>query len=84
MYPSCKIYQGDCSCKDDYISEMERNVVIQHQDSESAHHLKNHLNHGFNCSIIAYVSSNKRTRKNLEVINIAFKRPTLNDKIKYN
>ena len=55
-HPSCKIYQGDCLCKDDYTGGIERQVATcwdEHdnptQDSEAAHYLKNHLNRSFNC-----------------------------------
>ena len=28
MYKSCKIYQGDCIYKDNYIGEAKRNIYI--------------------------------------------------------
>lgn len=47
-YPSLKINQGDCICKDDYNGETERNIVTRSgenynptHDSEPLHHLKN-------------------------------------------
>ena len=91
MYHSCKIYLGDCICKDDYIGVTERNVVTrlrEHNnpthDSEPANHLKNQLNRSFNCFTIADASNNKQTQKILEAIHIVLKRrPKLNDQAKY-
>ena len=60
MFPSCKIYQGNCIYEDDYISKMERNKVAHLSESnamhdrESAHHLKNHQYHSFNWVIVSY------------------------------
>ena len=45
-YPSCKFYEGVCSCKKNYIGETKRNVITRwnkhenpNKDSEPAKHL---------------------------------------------
>ena len=89
MYPTCKIYYGLCSCKEDYVGETKPNTAIrwgEHNnptiDSEPADHLKKNIQHCFNWSIIVHASKNTRTRKNLEAIYIAKIRPSLNDQKK--
>ena len=91
MYPSCKVYQGVCTCTENYIGETERNTVTRWRehnnpthDSEPAKHLRNNLSHSFNWLIIASASKNKRTRKNLEALYIALLRPSLNDQVNSN
>ena len=90
-YEIYKIYQGDCISKDDYIGETELNVVTrlrEHNnpthDSGSEHHLKNQLNHSFNCFTIVDAPNKKQTQKILEAIHIVLKRrPQLNDQAKH-
>ena len=84
MYRSCKIYQVDCICNDDYIGEIGRNVIThwgEHNnptlDLEPVKHLTNNLNHSFYWFIVANASSSKRTWKNLEPIYIALKKQKL-------
>ena len=69
MYPSCNIYQEDCICKDDYISETERSIRRRWDeynnpthDSKLLQHLENNLNHTFHWFILVEASSNKRTK----------------------
>ena len=54
-YPSCKIYEGVCSCKENCIDETKRNVITrwnEHEnpkkDSEPAKHLFQRPDHVFN------------------------------------
>ena len=54
-YPSCKIYEGACSCKENYIGENKRNVITcwnEHEnpnkDSEPTQHLFQHPDPVFN------------------------------------
>ena len=53
-------------------------------DSEPVQHLKNSLKmkHTFNWFIIANTSNSKPTRKNLEAVNDALKRPKLKQQVK--
>ena len=53
-------------------------------DSEPAQHLQNNLNHSCNWIIVANALSNKRSWKNLKSINMALKRPKLNDEVQRN
>ena len=53
-YPSCKIYEGVCSCKENYIGETKRNVITRwnehenpNKDSEPVKHLFQHPDHVF-------------------------------------
>ena len=87
-HPSCKIYEGVCSCGDKYIGETKRNVEIrfsEHNDprkkSEPAKHLQCNLDHIFTWKILMSASLNIRTRKNLEASWIALSHPTLNNQI---
>lgn len=66
MYPSCKICQGNCICKNDYIGDTERISITRWNDHndpthdyEAEQHLYNNLNHSFNWLIVASASSNK-------------------------
>ena len=34
-YPSCKIFEGVCSCKENYIGETKRNVMTRWNDHEN-------------------------------------------------
>ena len=35
VYSSCKIYARDCSCKENYIGETERNVITRRNEHEN-------------------------------------------------
>ncbi len=87
-YPACKIYEGVCSCKENYIGETKRNVKTrwnEHEnptkDSEPAKHLNQFPNHKFYWKVIMGAPENRQKRKNLEAALIALKRPTLNDQM---
>ena len=59
-HPSCKIYEGVCSCGKNYIGETGRNVITRWQEhentklnSEPAKHLRKFPNHKFAWQIIS-------------------------------
>ena len=90
-HPSCKIYEGICSCKQNYIGETKRNVEIRWQehenmnkDSEPAKHLRDFPDHKFEWKVILNAPLNTRLRKNLEASMIALKKPSLNDQLDSN
>ena len=87
-HQACKIYEGICTCKENYIGETKRNVETrwkEHQninkDSEPAKHLREYPTHSFEWKIILNAPNDKRTRKNIEASVIALKRPFLNDQL---
>ena len=88
-HPSCVIYRGKCSCREEYIRETERNVekrCSQHNNStektEPARHLSNDIGHLFAWEILMPAPKEKRTRKNLEAFFIAVQKPLLNEQVK--
>ena len=85
-YPSCKICEGVCSCKENYIGETKRNVITRwnehgnpKKDSEPAKHLFQNPDHVFQWNVLMSAPMNNRKRKILEAFFIAVKRPTLNE-----
>ena len=34
-YPACKIYEGVCSCKENYIGEIKQNVITRWNEYEN-------------------------------------------------
>jgi len=87
-HPSCKLYQGQCSCGALYIGETKRNVQVrwkEHNDprknSEPAKHLYQNPNHSFTWSVIMSAPQNTRVRKNLEASLVALHRPSLNNQV---
>ena len=87
-HPSCKIYEGVCSCNETYIGETKRNVEVRwcehnnpkHQ-SEPAKHIKDNIEHQFIWKILCDAPDFYQTRKTLESFFIRTKRPTLNDQL---
>ena len=87
-HPSCKIYEGTCSCGETYIGETKRNVEVRWSEhnslggnSEPSKHLQLNNNHKFVWSILMTAPQNNRDRKSLEAFQIAIKRPSLNNKL---
>ena len=84
-YPSCKIYGGLCSCKENYIGDTKRNITLwnehenPYKDSEAAKPLFQHPDHVFQWKVLMSAPMNNRKRKNLEAFFIAAKHPTLNE-----
>ena len=69
-YPSCKIYEGVCSCKENYIGETKRNVITrwnEHENSnkvsELAKNLFQNLDHVFQWNVLMSAPMNNRKRK---------------------
>ena len=91
FHPSCKIYQGVCSCGVSYIGETERNVEVRWGEhnrpfgtTEPSRHIANNVNHVFNWTIVSNAPKEKRFRKNLEASYIALLRPVLNEQVAFN
>ena len=90
-HPSCKIYEGVCSCGNNYIGETGRNVITrwtEHENvklnSDPAKHLRNFRNHKFTWRIISNAPEKTNLRKNIEASIIAIKKPSLNDQLDSN
>ena len=74
LYPSCKIYYGKCKqCGEDYVGETKRNYVTHWREhdnpthkSETARHRKNHVEHGFEWSILCNAPIKEHLRKILK------------------
>ena len=86
LHRSCKIYNGLCSCGEDYVGETKKNVSVCYDEhnkpskkSKPATHLKRNIDHYFTWRILCNVPSNARTRKNIEAFFIAIMRPSLNE-----
>ena len=87
-HPSCKLYEGVCSCGVSYIGETKRNVEIrwaEHNDprgkSEPASHLYGNPTHSFQWRVIMSAHKNLRIRRNLEASVVALNRPKLNNQL---
>ena len=87
-HPSCKLYEGSCSCGDNYIGETKRNVEVRWQEhndprgsSEPAKHLKENPTHTFTWKVFMNAPQNTRVRKNLEASIVALHRPSLNNQM---
>ena len=85
-YPSCKIYEGVWSCKENYIGESKRNVVTRwsehenlNKDSEPTKNLFQQPDHVSQWKGLKSAPMNNHNRKNLEAFFIAVKDPTLNE-----
>ena len=87
-HPSCKVYEGTCSCGDIYIGETKRNVEVrwsEHDDlkgkSEPAKHLSKNPDHKFSWRVLMSAPQNQRVRRNLEASLVALHRPKLNNQL---
>ena len=86
LHPSCNIYYGLCSCREDYVGETKRNVSVRYDEhnkppkkSKPVAHLEQNIDHYFTWRILCNVPSNARTRKNTKAFFIAIMRPSLNE-----
>ena len=86
LYPACKIYYGKCQCGEDYVGETIRNTTTswsEHNNpthkSDPAQHIKNHIGHLFDWSILCNAPSNNQIRKSLEALFIGIIKPSLNE-----
>ena len=81
-HPAWAIYEGVCPCKENYIEEIKRNVVIRWEEhseinkiSEPSRHLKSNPTHAFTWKVLMIAPINDRARENLKVSFIAVSRP---------
>lgn len=96
MYPSSKIYLGDCICKDDHIGETECNVITcwggggKHLTQLNTNNLinawfRNSTTHQKQFELVYsfdwFIVANKRSQKKLEATYFALRRPKLNDQV---
>ena len=86
--PTCAIYGGVCTCKENYIGETNRNVEIrweEHSDinkiSEPSRHLKTNPTHAFTWKVLMTTLINDCVMKNLEASFIGLSRLSLNEQI---
>ena len=90
LHPACKIYYGKCQCDEDYVGETIRNTTTRWSEhnnpthkSEPAQHIKNHIGHLFDWSILCNAPSNNQIRKNLEALFIGIIKPSLNEQTNF-
>ena len=86
LHLSCKIYNGLCSCGEDYVGETKRNISVHYDEhnksskkSKPAAHLEQNIDHYVTWRILCNAPSNARTHKNIEAFFIAIVRPSLNE-----
>ena len=86
-YPSCKIFEGVCSCKENYIGETKRNVMTrwndhenQIKDSELAKHLFQY--HVFHWNILMSALISICRKKPRTILIKRNTQPYMNKKIK--
>ena len=82
------MYEGKCSCGENYIGETGRNVTIrwnEHSDIsknlEPAKHLNQFLEHRFNWKILKRAPNIVRQRKIHEAYYVTCMPPTLNNQL---
>ena len=85
---SCVIYQGICSCGNNYIGETIRNAVTridEHEQpngkSEPSKHIKNNTGHKSDWMILSRAPAHRLKRKILEAYFIKQLNPSLNDQL---
>ena len=90
VYPACEIYHGKCQCGEDYVGENIRNTATPWSKlnnpthkSEPAQHIKNHIGHLFDWSILCNPRSNSQIRKNLQALFIDIMNPSLNEQTNF-
>ena len=87
-HPAGAIYEGVCTCKENYTGETKRNVEIRWQEhsdinkiSELSRNLKSNPTYAFAWKVLMTAPINDRVRRNLEVSFIALSRPSLNEQV---
>ena len=77
LHQACTIYNGGCSCGESYICKTTRNLQVhgdEHNNpmkkSNPSKHIKDDLDHAFNCSLLASAPKNMFQRKVLEAYYI--------------
>ena len=85
LHQGCKIYKYVCSCGENYISEIIKNIEVhgdEHNNpvskSNPLKHTKDNLDHIFNWSVLANAPKNMFQQKVLEAYYIVLEKPTLN------
>ena len=85
---SCIIYEGNCSCGENYVGQSVGNVVLrwaEHEDTnkqfEPAKHLKYFLDHHFDWKVLTRAPEHMRKRKILEAFLIKSISPSLNEQL---
>ena len=70
LYSSCNIYEGVCSCKENYIGETKRNIITRwnehenpNKDSKPVKHLFQLPDHAFQWKVLMSAPMNNRKRK---------------------
>ena len=83
-HQACSMYEGVCTCKENYIGETKRNVEIRwvkhsniNEISEPSRHLKSNPTYAFTWKVLMIAPINDRVRQNLEASFIALSRPSL-------
>ena len=82
------IYEGNCSCVDNYVGESGRNVVLrwdEHEDpnkeSEPAKYLKFFPDHQFEWKVLTRAPAYTKNRKILDEFLIKSVNPSLNGQL---
>ena len=82
------MYQGICSCGNNYVSETMRNAntrIVEHEKSndksETSKHLKNNVEHKLNGMVLLIAPSHTLKRKILVASFIKQLNPSLNDQL---
>ena len=85
---SCVIYQGICSCRNNYIGETIRNAVTRideheqpNRKSEPSKHIKSNPGHKFDWMILSRAPSHRLKRIILEAYFMKQLNPSLNDQL---
>ena len=83
-HQACAMYEGVCTCKENYIGETKRNVEIRlekhsniNKISEPSRHLKSNPRYAFTWNVLMTGPINDRVRENLEASFITLSRPSL-------
>ena len=83
LHPSCKIYEGICSCGETSIGNAEE-CWPEHNSAdnklEPAKHIADNLEHSFLWSVLLAAPKDGRICKNLDAFFIAKLKPSLNRK----